>query len=151
MKNKGFAARTSSTATEKLANHCPFSGHSFLLAHDQHPSHKEGSMISRYLPGALIVVLGLAFASPAEAQMGRIIESVGYSGSIWFQIAWAAAALSVLTIIVIHELSAILALCPFAAQANDAAAGFAPSARYGFAERLCKSNQKDVSCENSGF
>jgi hypothetical protein len=124
MKNKGFVIQSVSGVTEKRAKHRQFSGHSYLVGRDQNRSRKEGSMTSKCVTGVLIVVLGLAFASPAQAQMGKIIESIGYDDSIWFQIAWAAAALLVLAIIVIHELSVIVTLCPFAALRTEATTNF---------------------------
>jgi|SRR5271156_1931792 hypothetical protein len=121
MKNKELAFQPASEVAEKLAKSCPFSGQSSLLLAGQHRlHHKEESIISKCLPGVLAAALGLVFASPAQAQMRNAIDSIGYSGSIWFQMAWAAAALLFLAVVFIHEFSIILALCPSAAKTTEA-------------------------------
>jgi hypothetical protein len=136
---KPLTLRSVLPVTENRANDCQFVGHHRLLT------------TPLCLPVVLIVVLGLVLAGPAEARTGELVEAIGSNGSIWAELAWTAAALLVLAIAFIHELSVILDLCPFAGQANDAKTESAELAAYGFARPLCKSNQKDVSCETSGF
>lgn len=72
-------------------------------------------MTSKYLSGILIVVLGMALARPAEAHKGRMIEAVEDRGPIMGEVVQATAVAAVMTAVVIHELSAVLALCTFAA------------------------------------
>jgi hypothetical protein len=62
-----------------------------------------------------IVLFCLALARPAAAQLAAIVQSIRNAGPIWSPIAWATAAVVFVGIVFIHELSAVLALCPLAA------------------------------------
>jgi len=62
-----------------------------------------------------IVLLCLAFARPATAQLAAIVQSIRNGGSIWSPIVWATAAVVFVGLVFVHELSAVLALCPLAA------------------------------------
>jgi hypothetical protein len=72
-------------------------------------------MASKYLSGILIVVLCMALARPAAADKGRMIEAVEDRGPIMGEFVEATAVAAVMTAVVIHELSVVLALCTFAA------------------------------------
>jgi len=62
-----------------------------------------------------IVLFCLAFARPATAQLAAIVQSIRNGGSILSPIVWATAAVLFVAVVVVHELSAVLALCPLAA------------------------------------
>jgi hypothetical protein len=77
----------------------------FQKASRPHNPSKENDMTSKYLwRGALIVILGVALARPAVAQIGKISGPIGPSaGPIIAGIVGAAAAVVVVTVVVIHE------------------------------------------------
>ena len=62
-----------------------------------------------------ILLFCMALARPAGAQLATIVQSIRDAGSIWSSIAWAAAAVVFVGLVFVHELSAVLALCPLAA------------------------------------
>ena len=72
-------------------------------------------MTSKYLSAILIVVLCMALARPAAADKGRMIEAVEDGRPIMGEFVLATAVAAVMTAVVIHELSVVLALCTFAA------------------------------------
>jgi hypothetical protein len=62
-----------------------------------HPQN-EDNIFKKYLSGVLIVVLSLALSTTADAQS----EKIGYNGPVVGPILGAAAAVAVVTIVVIH-------------------------------------------------
>lgn len=72
-------------------------------------------MNAKYISGSLLIALSLTVSIPAVAHIGKAISSIGFNGSIVSQIVAATAIVLVLVAVFMHELSYILALCPFAA------------------------------------
>ena len=62
-----------------------------------------------------IVLFGMAFARPTAVQLAAIVQSIRNGGSMWSSTAWATAAVVFVGLVFVHELSAVLALCPLAA------------------------------------
>jgi hypothetical protein len=70
-----------------------------------------------------IVLFCLAFARPAAAQLAAIVQSIRDAGPIWSPIVWTTAAVVFVGLVFVHELSAVLALCPLAAPIRAQSAG----------------------------
>jgi hypothetical protein len=63
----------------------------------------------------ILIVLFCALAGRAEALRVKIVDLIGNHAPLWSQIIWTTAAVIFLVLVVVHELSAVLALCPLAA------------------------------------
>jgi hypothetical protein len=80
-----------------------------------------------------IALFCMAFAKPAGAELATIVQSIRDAGPIWSSIVWATAAVVFVGLVFVHELSAVLALCPLAApiraQSTGTTAGSAAASR----------------------
>jgi hypothetical protein len=86
------------------------------LRHKSKPFQKEERMPSRYLwRGILFIVLGAALIQSATAQIGIGTAAAGFNGSVMSQSLKDIAAVLVVAVVYLHELSRILNLCQFAA------------------------------------
>lgn len=73
-------------------------------------------MPSRYLwCGIVVIVLGTALIKSAAAQIGIRTAAAGFNGSVMSRSLKDIAALLVIAVVYLHELSRILNLCQFAA------------------------------------
>lgn len=92
-----------------------------------------------------IVLFCLALARPAGTQLATIVQSIRDAGPIWSSIVWATAAMVFVGLVFVHELSAVLALCPLAApiraQSAEATTGSASASREAIARSSASVNQ----------
>jgi hypothetical protein len=86
------------------------------VRHKSQPFQKEERMPSRYLwCGIVVIVLGTALIKSAAAQIGIRTAAAGFNGSVMSRSLKDIAALLVIAVVYLHELSRILNLCQFAA------------------------------------
>ena len=84
--------------------------------HKSKPFQKEESVPSRYLwRGIPVIVLGTALIKSAAAQTGVRTAAAAFNGSVMSYSLKDIAALLVIAVVYLHELSRILNLCQFAA------------------------------------
>jgi hypothetical protein len=86
------------------------------VRHKSKPFQKEEWMPSRYLwPGILVIVLGATLIKSAAAHTGIVTAAAGSSGSVIPHSLEDIAAVLLIAVVYLHELSRILTLCQFAA------------------------------------
>jgi hypothetical protein len=93
------------------------------VRHKSKPFQKEERMPSRYLwRGILVIVLGAALVKSAAAHTGIVTSATGSSGSVMSPSLEDIAAVLLIAVAYLHELSRILILCQFAAPVPQRAA-----------------------------